>query len=143
MKWNREEIERILPHRAPMLLVTTVEELEPGKQVRGTYWVDPQQAIFQGHFPDDPVFPGVYTVECMAQATDIVLLSTRRYAGKTPLFLGIDRVSFQRKILPGDTIELRAEVVSERPDKAIATCAAEACIHGEVAARGLITIAMR
>lgn len=143
MKMNQEEIERVIPHRSPMLLVTTVEELIPGEQIVSTFYVDPSRDIFKGHFPNEPVLPGVYSVECMAQTADILLLSTERYAGKTPLFLGINNVRFLRKILPGDTIEIRAQMTAERVEKAIATCSAEVYNHGELAAKGEVTLAMR
>lgn len=140
---DQEDIKSVIPHRDPMLLVTEVEELEPGASIVATFHVDPERDIFRGHFPGEPVLPGVYTVESMAQAADILLLSTQRYAGKTPLFLGIDRVRFMRKILPGDTIELRVKLASERLEKAIATCSAEAYNHGELAVTGEVTLAMR
>lgn len=143
MKLTQTEIKRILPHRDPMLLVTTVEELEPGQSIITTFYVDPDREIFQGHFPGDPLLPGVYSVECMAQAADILLLSTPRYAGKTPLFLGIDRVRFSRKILPGETLEVRAVLTKERPEKAIATCSAEGYVDGQLAVSGEVTLAMR
>ena len=143
MKLNQEEIKKIIPHRDPMLLVTTVEELEPGERIKTTFWVDPAREIFQGHFPGEPVLPGVYSVECMAQTADILLLSTERYAGKIPLFLGINNVSFKREILPGDTIEIQAKLASERVEKAIATCSAEVYRNGELAASGDVTLAMR
>lgn len=140
---EKEDIQKIIPHRDPMLLVTTVEELEPGKRIISTFYVDPEREIFQGHFPGDPVLPGVYSVESMAQAADILLLSTERYAGKIPLFLGINNVKFLRKILPGDTLEIHAQMATERPEKAIATCSAEIYTHDELAASGEVTLAMR
>ena len=114
MKLTQEEIKQIIPHRDPMLLVSTVEEMVPGESIVTTFWVDPQREIFKGHFPAEPVLPGVYSVECMAQTADILLLSTERYAGKVPLFLGINNVRFLRKILPGDTLEIHAKMASER-----------------------------
>lgn len=143
MKMDQEEIKRVIPHRDPMLLVTTVESLTPGEEIVSTFYVDPSREIFQGHFPGEPVLPGVYSVECMAQTADILLLSTARYAGKVPLFLGIDKVRFKKKILPGDTLEIRARLTSERAEKAIATCSAEIYDHGELAASGDVTLAMR
>ena len=143
MKLDLEGIKKVIPHRDPMLLVTTVEELTPGESIVTTFYVDPAREIFKGHFPEEPVLPGVYSVECMAQSADILLLSTERYAGKIPLFLGINNVRFQRKILPGDTIEIRARLASERVEKAIATCSAEIYNHGELAATGDVTLAMR
>lgn len=143
MKLNQEEIKKIIPHRDPMLLVTTVEELTPGESITTTFYIDPAREIFTGHFPEEPVLPGVYSVESMAQTADILLLSCERYAGKIPLFLGINNVSFLKKILPGDTIEIRAKMAKERKEKAIATCAAEVYNHGELAAKGEVTLAMR
>ena len=78
MMMNQEEIKIIIPHRDPMLLVSTVEELEPGKRIVTTFFADGKRDIFRGHFPEEPMLPGVYTVECMAQAADILLLSTER-----------------------------------------------------------------
>lgn len=143
MKLDCEAVKKIIPHRDPMLLVSTVEELEPGVRITTTFHVDPEREIFKGHFPGEPVLPGVYTVECMAQAADILLLSTERYMGKIPLFLGINNVRFQRKILPGDTLEIRAVLSSERAEKAIATCSAEVYDNDELAASGDVTLAMR
>ena len=143
MKLDLEGIKKVIPHRDPMLLVTTVEELTPGESIVTTFYVDPAREIFKGHFPGEPVLPGVYSVECMAQSADILLLSTERYAGKIPLFLGINNVRFLRKILPGDTIEIRARLASERAEKAIATCSAEVYDHGELAVTGDVTLAMR
>lgn len=143
MNMNQEQIKKVIPHRDPMLLVTSVEDMVPGKSITATFYVDPTRDIFRGHFPEEPVLPGVYSVECMAQTADILLLSTERYAGKTPLFLGINHVRFLRKILPGDTIEIKAALSSERPEKAIATCSAEIFNHGEIAATGDVTLAMR
>lgn len=143
MKMNREEIMAVIPHRDPMLLVDTVEEMVPGERITATFFISPDREIFKGHFPSEPVLPGVYSVECMAQTADILLLSAQRYAGKIPLFLGINNVRFLRKIMPGDTIEIRAKMASERADKAIATCSAEIYDCGELAATGDVTLAMR
>ncbi len=143
MKMNQDEIKGILPHREPMLLVTSVEELSPGENIRAAFFASPEMDIFRGHFPEEPILPGVYSIECMAQAVDILLMSTVRYAGKTPLLLGVDKVGFRKKILPGDTLEIRANIISEQKEKAIVTCAAEIYVHQERAANGDITIAMR
>ena len=143
MRYDREYVKSILPHRDPMLLVDTVEELEPGRRAMTTFWVDPEREIFVGHFPEDPVFPGVYTLEVMGQAADVLVLSTEKYAGKTPLFLGLNSARFFRKILPGETIEVRVEIVSEREEKGIVTCGAEAFVGGEKAAACELALAMR
>ena len=126
-----------------MLLIDEVSELVPGERITATFWVDPQRDIFKGHFPGDPVLPGVYTVEATAQATDLVLMTKPVYAAKVPLFLGIDHVKFRKKILPGDTMEIHAELASERVEKAIATCRCTVLTAGELAAETEVTIAMR
>lgn len=143
MAMDQNAIKGTIPHRGPMLLVTSVETLIEGESISATFFVDPAIDIFRGHFPGDPVLPGVYSVECMAQTADILLLSTQRYQGKIPLFLGIDKVRFMKKILPGDTVEIRARLISERAEKAIATCAAQVYNHGELAVQGEVTLAMR
>ena len=143
MKLSKEEIKAIIPHRDPMLLVDTVEEMEAGDHIVTTFFVDPAREIFKGHFPGDPVLPGVYTVEATAQATDLVLMTKPEYVGKTPLFLGINNVRFRKKILPGDTLEIHSELMSERPEKAIATCKCQVFNGGELAAETEVTIAMR
>lgn len=140
---NREQIMNIIPHRDPMLLVDQVVSMDAESKIVTTFYISPEREIFKGHFPQEPVLPGVYAVESMAQTADILLLTCERYQGKIPLFLGIDQVSFLRKILPGDTIEIRAEMLSERREKAIATCKAEIYNHGELAVKGNVTLAMR
>ena len=114
-KLNHEQVMEIIPHRDPMLLIDEATELVPGERIVATFWVDPAREIFKGHFPGDPVLPGVYTVEATAQATDLVLMTKPEYVGKTPLFLGINNVRFRKKILPGDTLEIHSELMSERP----------------------------
>jgi len=143
MKLNHEQVMEIIPHRDPMLLIDEVSELIPGEKIVATFYVDPAREIFKGHFPGDPVLPGVYTVEATAQATDLVLMTKPAYAGKIPLFLGINNVKFRKKVLPGDTLELHAEMMTERPEKAIATCKCAAYVDGELAAETEVTIAMR
>lgn len=143
MKMTKDEVKKILPHREPMLLVDTVEEMVPGDSIVTTFHVDKDWDIFRGHFPSEPVLPGVYSVECMAQAADVLLLSDARYAGKLPLFIGINNVSFRSKIRPGDTISVRARITAERIEKAIITCAAQVYNGDTLAAVGDVTLAMR
>ncbi len=143
IKLNHEEVMKIIPHRDPILLIDEVSELVPGDYIVATYWIDPEKEIFKGHFPGDPVFPGAYTVEATAQASDIVLMTKPAYKGKTPLFLGINNVKFRKKVMPGDTLEIHAKLASEWAEKAIATCKCEAYVGGELAAETEITIAMR
>ena len=143
IKLNHEEVMKIIPHRDPILLIDEVSELVPGDYIVATYWIDTEKEIFKCHCPGDPVFPGAYTVEATAQASDIVLMTKPAYKGKTPLFLGINNVKFRKKVMPGDTLEIHAKLASERAEKAIATCKCEAYVGGELAAETEITIAMR
>lgn len=143
MTLNHEQVQEIIPHRDPMLLIDEVQELVPGESIRATFYVDGAREIFKGHFPGDPVLPGVYTVESTAQATDLILMTKPEYAGKVPLFLGINNVRFRKKIVPGDTMEIRAQMFKERAEKAIATCKCEVYTDGELAAETDVTIAMR
>ena len=143
IKMTHDEVMQVLPHRTPMLLVDTVEQLASMEMIATSFYIDPAMEIFKGHFPGDPVFPGVLSVECMAQAVDIMLMTADKYAGKTPLFLGINNVRFMKKILPGDTLTCRAEMATEREDKGIVTCNAVGYINGEAVVSGEITVAMR
>ena len=143
MIMNKEDIKKIIPHRDPMLLVDTVEAMEKGKSIQTSFYVDPAREIFKGHFPQDPVLLGVYTVECMAQASDILLLSDPDYAGTTPLFIGINNVKFKSKIKPGDTVIVKSVLTMERREKAIATCSAQAWVGETLCAEGDVTLAMR
>lgn len=138
-----DDVKKVIPHREPMLLVDAVKEMEPEKSIRTVWYIDPEREIFKGHFPGDPVLPGVYTVENMAQTADILILSTERYAGKVPLFLGVDNVKFLSKIKPGDTLETCAIFANERVDKAIVTCICEVYSAGMLACTGNVTLAMR
>ncbi|NLP30765.1 MAG: 3-hydroxyacyl-ACP dehydratase FabZ [Clostridiales bacterium] len=142
-KLTLEEVKKIIPHRDPMLLVDEVLELEPGKKIITKFYVSPERDIFEGHFPGSPVLPGVYTVECMAQASDILLLTLDRYKGTIPYFIGIDKVKFMSMIEPGDTITIHAKILTERIEKAIATCSAEVYNGDVLAASGEVTLAMR
>lgn len=140
---NRDEIMKIIPHRDPMLLVDEVTEMEAEKSIVTRFYVNPEREIFKGHFPDEPVLPGVYTVEIMAQTADILILSCRRYAGKIPLFIGINNVKFKSKIKPGDTLKIHAEFASEKAEKGIVTCSAKVYDDGVLACEGDVTLAMR
>lgn len=140
---SHEEVMEIIPHRDPMLMIDTVLELVPGERIIASVWVSPDRDVFRGHFPGDPIFPGLYTIEAIAQATDIILMTKPAYAGKVPLFLGINNVRFWKKVLPGDTLELHSEIIKERADKAIATGKGSAYVNGEIVAEAEVSIAMR
>ena len=108
---NREEIKSILPHREPMLLVDEAEALEENK-ARGRYSVKGNEWFLQGHFPGNPVVPGVMLCEMMAQTCAVLLAD--RSAGFTPYFTGLNNVKFRNKVLPGDTLEIECCLLKER-----------------------------
>ncbi len=140
---DREGIKKIIPHRDPMLLIDEVIELQEEKSIKTSFYVSPEREIFKGHFPKEPVLPGVYTVEIMAQTSDVLLLSMERYANKVPLFIGIDKVKFLKKIIPGDTITITSEILLEKAEKAVVTCEAKVYKDDELACVGNVTLAMR
>lgn len=106
-----QEIREIIPHRYPMLLVDRIEELEEGKRVVAKKNVTINEPFFQGHFPHEPVMPGVLIVEAMAQAGAVALLSLPDFRGKTAYFGGLDKAKFRKKVTPGDTLILEVEIL--------------------------------
>jgi 3-hydroxyacyl-[acyl-carrier-protein] dehydratase len=137
---GRSEIEAILPHREPFLLIDEVLELDPGRRVVARKSVRADEWYLTGHFPGRPVMPGVLIVEAMAQTGAVAVLSEEENRGKLALFAGIDNVRFKRIVEPGDDLELTCEL--ERVRGPIGRGAATARVAGELAARGTLTFAV-
>lgn len=105
-----EEIQTIIPHRYPFLLVDRIIECEPGKSATAIKCVSGNEQFFQGHFPGRPVMPGVLIIEALAQTGAVALLSKEEHRGKIALFAGIDGARFRRQVVPGDVLKLVVEI---------------------------------
>jgi 3-hydroxyacyl-[acyl-carrier-protein] dehydratase len=138
--FGRAEIERILPHRDPFLLIDEVVELEPGRRVVARREVRAQDWWFAGHFPSRPVMPGVLIVESMAQAGAVAVLVEEENRGKIAFFAGIDDCRFKRVVQPGETLTVTCEI--DRLRGPIGRGKAAAHVGGELAARGTLTFAV-
>jgi 3-hydroxyacyl-[acyl-carrier-protein] dehydratase len=120
-----------LPHRDPFLFVSEIVEVDPGRSAVGRWHLSGDEAFFAGHFPGRPTLPGVLMVESLAQLGGIAVLADARYAGKLPLFGGIERARFRRQVVPGETLEL--EVTVDRLSARAGTGHGRAHVGGQTA----------
>ena len=135
-----DEIEQIIPHRYPMLLVDRMVEIEDGARGVGIKNVTANEWFFEGHFPGNRVMPGVLIVEALAQVAAITLLRDVDHAGKIPMFGGIEKMRFRRPVTPGD--QLRLSFTLERMRGPVGRGAVEASVDGKVVADGTISFAL-
>jgi 3-hydroxyacyl-[acyl-carrier-protein] dehydratase len=135
---GRAEIEDIIPHRPPFLLIDEVVELEPGARVVATRTVTEEDCA--GHFPGNPIMPGVKMVEALAQAGAVAVLSQDENRGKLALFAGIDAVRFKRVVRPGELLRLECDLETVRGP--IGRGKARGSVDGELALRGTLTFAV-
>jgi 3-hydroxyacyl-[acyl-carrier-protein] dehydratase len=138
--FGRREIEAIIPHRDPFLLLDEVLELEPGRRVVARREVRAEDPWFVGHFPGRPVMPGVLIVEAMAQAGAVAVLYEDENRGKLAFFAGIDDCRFKRVVEPGDELTLTCQIDAVRGP--IGRGKATAHVGDELAARGTLTFAV-
>jgi len=113
-KMTKKEIENIIPHRDPFLLIDEILEIEPGKRIKGVKHVSEEEYYFKGHFPGNPIMPGVLQVETIAQAGAVAVLILPENKGKLVLFAGIDKARFKRMVKPGDELIIEVEIESFR-----------------------------
>lgn len=137
---STKEIMDIIPHRYPFLLVDQILELEPGKRAVGIKNVTANEPQFTGHFPGNPIFPGVLQVEALAQVGAVAMLSLPENKNKLALFAGIDEVRFKRPVVPGDTLRLEVEILTMR--RGIGKGNATAYIGDQVVCSGVLTFAL-
>ncbi len=108
---NKEQIMEIIPHRDPFLLIDEVTSLEPGVKVSAKKYIREDEYYFKGHFPNNPVVPGVILIETIAQAGAVCILTLPKYKGKIAYFAGINKAKFKKKVLPGTHLTLELEVI--------------------------------
>ncbi len=134
------DIKQIIPHRYPFLLVDRVVEMEVGKSCVALKNVTMDEPYFQGHFPQEPVMPGVLIIEALAQAGAVAILSMENYKGKTAYFGGIKNARFKRKVVPGDQLRLEVKITGMRLNMGMGV--GTAYVGDEVAATGELIFAI-
>lgn len=135
-----KQIMEILPHRHPFLLVDTIEEMEPGVRAVGKKCVTYDEPYFVGHFPGEPVMPGVLIIEAMAQTGAVALLSQEEFKGRTAYFAGINSAKFKRKVVPGDVLMIETEIVKVKGPIGIGKATAK--VDGKIATIAEFTFAI-
>ena len=134
------EIENIIPHRAPFLMIDKVEDYTPGENAIAYKNVNINEWYFQGHFPGNPIMPGVLITESLAQTGAIAILSLEENKGKNALFGGIDNMKFKKMVVPGDTLKLEVKIIKRKGP--IGVGEAVATVDGKIAAKGELTFAV-
>ena len=140
MSKDIKEIMSILPHRYPFLMIDRILECEPGVRAVGIKNVTANEPQFTGHWPGNPVMPGVLMLEAMAQVGGIFLLSEAETAGKTAYFAGMDGIRFRRQVIPGDQLTITAELIRRKGN--IGRAAVVAKVGDDVAVEGEFTFAL-
>ena len=130
----------ILPHRSPFLLIDTVEELEPGVKCVAKKNVTMNEPHFMGHFPENPVMPGVLIIEALAQTGAVAILCQDEWKGKTAYFAGINNAKVKQKVVPGDTLELTTEIIKVKGPIGVGKAVAR--VNGKVACMAELTFAI-
>lgn len=138
--YTTQEIMEILPHRHPFLLIDTIEELEPGKRAVGKKCVTFSEPYFAGHFPGNPMMPGVLIIEALAQTGAAAILSLPENRGKTAYFAGIDKAKFKQMVRPGEVLTLETQII--RTKGPIGVGEAVATVDGKLVAKAELTFAI-
>ena len=137
---NKEEIKKIIPQRDPFLMIDEIEEFTPGESAIAYKYVNEEEWYFKGHFPENPIMPGVLITEALAQTGAIAILSLEENKEKNALFAGIDKMKFKKIVLPGDTLKLEVKIIKQKGP--IGVGQAVATVNGKLAAKGELTFAL-
>ena len=137
---NKEEIEKIIPQRDPFLMIDEVEEFIPGESAIAYKYVREDEWYFKGHFPGNPIMPGVLITESLAQTGAVAILSMEENKGKNALFGGIDKMKFKKMVVPGDKLRLEVKVIKRKGPIRIGE--AKATVNDKVVAKGELTFAV-
>ena len=137
---STKEIMEIIPHRQPFLLIDTIEELEPGVRAVGKKCVSYNEPYFAGHFPSEPVMPGVLQIEALAQVGAVAILSQPEFKGKTAYFAAINSAKFKNKVVPGDVLRLETEIIKIKGPIGIG--AAKAYVDDKLVVQAELTFAI-
>jgi len=137
---NTKQIMEIIPHRQPFLLIDTIEELEEGKRAVGKKCVSYNEPFFAGHFPEEPIMPGVLIVEALAQVGAVAILSQPEFKGKTAYFGAINSAKFKGKVVPGDVLRLETEIIKTKGP--IGVGSAKAYVNEKLVTQAELTFAV-
>lgn len=140
MVLDKEGIKNIIPQREPFLMIDEVEEYIPGESATAYKNVSEDEYYFKGHFPGNPIMPGVLIVESLAQTGAVAILSMEENKGKNALFGGIDKIRFKKQVVPGDRLKLEVKIIKRKGPIGIGE--AIATVDGKVAAKGELTFAI-
>ena len=137
---KKEEIKEIIPQREPFLMIDEVEKYTPGESAIAYKYVNQEEWYFKGHFPGNPIMPGVLIAESLAQTGAIAILSVEENKGKNALFGGIDKLRFKKQVVPGDVLKLEVKIIKQKGPVGVGE--AIATVDGKVAAKGELTFAI-
>jgi 3-hydroxyacyl-[acyl-carrier-protein] dehydratase len=140
MELNSNQIQEILPHRYPFLLVDRIVECEPGVKAKGIKCVSANEMQFLGHFPQKHVMPGVLLIEALAQTGAVAILTQEENRGKIAFFGGIKNARFREQVIPGDVVELECEIIAQKGPVGIGK--AVATVNGKVAVTAELSFAI-
>lgn len=137
---NQEQIKEIIPQRDPFLMIDEVQEYIPGQSATAYKYVNEEEWYFKGHFPGNPIMPGVLITESLAQTGAIAILSLEENKGKNALFGGIDKMKFKKMVVPGDKLKLEVKIIKQKGP--IGVGEAIATVEDKVVAKGELTFAV-